>query len=237
MPILRKNCPNAEVGIVLNFTPAYPLTQSLADSKAAQLADDYLNQWYIKPLLKGCYPDCFADLGAATPAIQPEDFEIMQAPLDYIGINFYTRAVYESDGAGGYRQVDLPDVPRTDMGWEIYPQAFTDLLVDLTHRYQLPPLYITENGCAAQDELQNGQVADLMRVDYYQQHLNAVDAAVRQGVDVRGYFAWSLMDNFEWAEGYTKRFGIVYVDYPTQTRVIKQSGLAYRDFLQGRSRR
>lgn len=236
MPILRQNCPNAEVGIVLNFTPAYPLTDSLADVKAAQLADDYLNQWYIKPLLEGCYPDCFAELGAATPKVQPEDFAIMQAPLDYIGINFYTRAVYQADGAVGYRQVYLPNVPRTDMGWEIYPQSFTDLLVDLTRRYRLPPLYITENGCAAPDELQDGKVADLMRVDYYQQHLSAVDAAVRQGADIRGYFAWSLMDNFEWAEGYTKRFGIVYVDYPTQARVIKQSGLAYRDFLQGRSK-
>lgn len=234
MPILRKNCPQALIGIVLNFTPAYPLTDSAADKRAAELADEYFNQWYIKPLFDKAYPDSFANLGEATPTILADDFAIIAQPLDFLGINFYTRAVYQADAEADFQQVDLPDVVRTDIGWEIYPQAFTDLLVSLQQKYSLPPIYITENGCAAADILTNGEVADQMRLDYYQQHLLAVDQAIRQGVDVQGYFAWSLMDNFEWAEGYSKRFGIVYVDYTTQQRVIKQSGLAYRDFIQQR---
>jgi beta-glucosidase len=231
MPILRKNCPNALIGIVLNFTPAYPLTDSVADKRAAELADEYFNQWYIKPLFDKAYPASFTDLGEATPHIVEGDFAIIAQPLDFLGINFYTRAVYQADAQGGFQQVDLPNVARTDIGWEIYPQAFTDLLVSLQQKYPLPPIYITENGCAAADTVTNSEVVDQMRLDYYQQHLLAVDQAIRQGVDVRGYFAWSLMDNFEWAEGYSKRFGIVYVDYTTQQRVIKRSGLAYRDFI------
>lgn len=231
MPLLRQNCPHAKIGIVLNFTPAYPLSASAADIAAAKLADEYLNQWYIQPLFEGGYPASFANLAEATPTIVDGDFAIIAQPLDFLGINFYTRAVYQADADGGFQQVDLPNVPRTDIGWEIYPQAFTDLLVTLHQRYPLPPIYITENGCAVADSLCNGQVIDTMRLDYYQQHLLAVDAAIRQGVDIQGYFAWSLMDNFEWAEGYLKRFGIVYVDYATQERTIKQSGLAYRDLL------
>ncbi len=234
MPVLRKNCPQALIGLVLNFTPAYPLTDSPADIRAAKLADEYFNLWYIHPIFKGAYPESFAALGDATPVIAEGDFAIIQQPLDFLGINFYTRAVYKADAQHGFVQVDLPDVPRTDMGWEIYPASFTQLLVSLHQAYPLPPVYITENGCAAVDVLQEGQVFDPMRVDYYQQHLLAVDAAIRQGVDIQGYFAWSLMDNFEWAEGYLKRFGIVYVDYATQQRVIKQSGLAYRDFIRQR---
>lgn len=225
---LRQNAPSAMHGIVLNFTPCYPATP--ADSAAADKADQYFNQWYIKPLFDKAYPSCFADLSPADqPQIQEGDFDIISAPLDYMGINFYTRHVYSTAADGSFVVVDQANAAKTDIGWEIYPQAFTDLLLDLHRRYPLPPLYITENGAAAADQLVNGEVVDTLRLDYYQQHLLALDAAIRQGVDVRGYFAWSLMDNFEWAEGYLKRFGIVYVDYHTQQRVIKHSGLALRD--------
>ena len=115
------------------------------------------------------------------------------------------------------------------------PQAFTELLVNLNKQYDLPPMYITENGAACADQVENGEVVDEQRVKYLNSHLNAVHKAIEAGVDIRGYFAWSLMDNFEWAEGYSKRFGLVYVDYKTQERTIKQSGYAYRSFLKERS--
>ncbi|GAA5189760.1 GH1 family beta-glucosidase [Ferrimonas gelatinilytica] len=238
MAVLKRNCPQALCGIVLNFTPCYPHSDSDADRAAARYADEYFNQWFIKPLFDGRYPEIIASLDEADrPVMEPGDAEILTHPMDYIGINFYTREVYEADPHHPFRTVTLPDVERTDMGWEVYPQALTDLLVSLNRTYPLPPIYITENGIAVADQLQPNGVQDVDRIRYYQAHLEAVDAAIEQGVDVRGYFAWSLMDNFEWAEGYLKRFGLVYVDYGSQQRTIKASGHAYRDFIRSRSER
>ena len=124
--------------------------------------------------------------------------------------------------------------PKTDIGWEIYPKAFTNVLTQLNELYDLPPVFITENGAAMADKIENGVVNDLDRVDYYQQHLNAVNDAIEAGVNIQGYFAWSLMDNFEWAEGYLKRFGITYVDYETQKRTLKKSGHEYKALLASR---
>jgi beta-glucosidase len=143
--------------------------------------------------------------------------------------------VYQHHEQEGFAEVRLDSVERTDMDWEIYPQAFTSLLTDLNQRYSLPPIYITENGAAMKDKLINGEVNDIDRIDYYQKHLTAVDNAIEMGVNVKGYFAWSLMDNFEWAEGYLKRFGIVHVDYSTQTRTVKASGLAYKKLIAERT--
>ncbi|WP_394133223.1 GH1 family beta-glucosidase [Shewanella maritima] len=235
MQVLQKNSPQSLNGIVLNFTPCYPATDSQADIDATKLADEYMNQWYIKPLFDGAYPDSFALLGEDAPRIETGDFDIIRQPLDYLGINFYTRAVYTATAQGSYQQIDMADKPKTDIGWEIYPQAFTDLLTSLHALYPLPPIYITENGAAMADKLDADIVNDQDRIDYYQAHLLAVNAAIEQGVTVAGYFAWSLMDNFEWAEGYLKRFGIVYVDYQTQQRTIKNSGLAYRDLINSRN--
>ncbi len=156
--------------------------------------------------------------------------EIISQPVDFLGINFYTRAIYQASDSEIFEQLP-PPAPLTDIGWEIYPQAFSALLVDLNTRYQLPPIYITENGAAMDDQLINGEVNDQDRIDYYQAHLNEVHNAIEQGVVIDGYFAWSLMDNFEWAEGYLKRFGIVHVDYDTQVRTIKASGLAYKSLI------
>ncbi|MCT6700178.1 GH1 family beta-glucosidase [Rheinheimera sp. 4Y26] len=237
LKVLKKNSPDSLNGLVLNFTPCYAQTEDPADVAAAQLADDYFNQWYIKPVLDGEYPQSFALLNEQDkPGIEPGDLAIISEPLDFLGVNFYTRTVYQACAEHGFAPVDMVDAPKTDIGWEIYPQAFTDLLVSLHQQYQLPPVYITENGAAMDDKLIGGVVNDEDRLAYYQAHLLALDSAIRQGVRVDGYFAWSLMDNFEWAEGYLKRFGIVYVDYVTQQRTIKTSGLAYRDFIQSRRR-
>ncbi|PKG66652.1 MULTISPECIES: GH1 family beta-glucosidase [Pseudoalteromonas] len=234
MSVLNKTSPNTKNGIVLNFTPAYPLTDTQQDIDSAKYADDYLNQWYMKPIMDGKYPDIINQLPSDhLPDIHPGDMELISQPIDYLGINFYTRQVYKAHPTDIYEPI-APTGPLTDMGWEVYPQSFTDLLVSLNKTYTLPPIYITENGAAMPDTYNNGEVNDLDRLNYYNDHLNAVHNAIEQGVVIHGYFAWSLMDNFEWAEGYLKRFGIVYVDYKTQQRTIKNSGLAYKELISKR---
>lgn len=236
MQVLTKNSPNSKNGIVLNFTPCYSESDSLADVKATAFADDYFNQWYIKPLFDSQYPEIMAQLPKEhKPEIHDDDMEIISHPIDFLGVNFYTRAIYRADADEHFLQIDPPE-PRTDIGWEIYPKAFTELLVSLNDKYSLPAIYITENGAAMADKLVNGVVNDVDRIDYYHNHLNAVNDAIEHGVQVNGYFAWSLMDNFEWAEGYLKRFGIVYVDYDTQVRTIKASGLAYKALITSRQK-
>ncbi|MBH0015659.1 GH1 family beta-glucosidase [Pseudoalteromonas sp. NGC95] len=234
MNVLNKTSPNTKNGIVLNFTPAYPLTDTQQDIDSAKYADDYLNQWYMKPIMDGKYPDIINQLPSDhLPDIHPGDMELISQPIDYLGINFYTRQIYKAHPTDIYEPI-APTGPLTDMGWEVYPQSFTDLLVSLNKTYTLPPIYITENGAAMPDTYNNGEVNDLDRLNYYNDHLNAVHNAIEQGVVIDGYFAWSLMDNFEWAEGYLKRFGIVYVDYKTQQRTIKNSGLAYKELISKR---
>ena len=162
--------------------------------------------------------------------------DIIAQPMDFLGVNFYTRAIYRANSQDVFEEVRVDNVERTDIGWEIYPKAFTELLTRLNQLYTLPPIYITENGMAEADAIgDDGNVDDPRRVNYYNDHLNAVNTAINNGVDVRGYFAWSLMDNFEWAEGYLKRFGIVFVDYETQQRVVKSSGECYKRLLAART--
>ena len=235
LDVLKNNSPETMNGIVLNFTPAYPHSNSEADLAATKFADDYNNQWYIKPLFDACYPETIDLLDDAhKPDIVAGDMDIICQPMDFLGINFYTREVFKADSVEPFMVVPPENVPVTDMGWEIFPQAFTELLTSLNSKYNLPPVYITENGCAMPDKLATNAVHDESRINYYNQHLNALNDAIEQGVNVKGYFAWSLMDNFEWALGYSKRFGIVYVDYETQQRVIKDSGLAYKALIASR---
>lgn len=238
MPILRHNCPGALHGIVLNFSPCFAASDNDADNKAAQLADQYHNHWYLQPLLEGGYPDLSTQLSEAEwPQVLPGDLEIIAQPLDFLGVNYYTRTVFAARADGWFSDVKPTQPPLTDMGWEIYPQGLTEILLQLSQRYTLPPLYITENGAATVDIWQDGAVNDPERLAYYQQHLLATDAAIRAGVNVRGYFAWSLLDNFEWAEGYAKRFGIVYVDYLSQQRTLKASGQALQALWQARRKK
>lgn len=235
MPIVQKNSPESLNGIVLNFTPCYAATESAEDQAAARMADETHNQWYIKPLMDGDYPALIDTLPAAeVPEINTGDLEIISHPLDFLGVNYYTRAVYRADQHRPFVRLRPAGQLRTEMGWEIYPQGFTDLLLSLNLKYSLPPVYITENGAAMADTMESGGINDISRSQYFQDHLEAVNKAMEQGVDVRGYFAWSLMDNFEWAEGYEKRFGLVYVDYETQDRTIKRSGQAFAEMLRRR---
>ncbi|MDU0113077.1 GH1 family beta-glucosidase [Psychrosphaera aquimarina] len=236
MKVLQKNSPDSLNGIVLNFTPCYPSTDSDADKLAADYADQYINQWYIKPLFDASYPKMIDELDEnCKPEILDGDMNIIAQPLDFLGVNYYTRLTYSAPSQAGEFYTELEHLyPRTDIGWEIYPKALTELLVSLNTQYKLPPVYIAENGAAMPDKMEDGVINDLDRIDYYHKHLNAVNDAIEQGVDIQGYFAWSLMDNFEWAEGYLKRFGLVRVNYVTQQRTIKNSGHAYKALISQR---
>ena len=235
MPVLQTNCPQALNGIVLNLSPCHPLTESEADREAADRADQDFNQWYAMPVLAGEYPKIFDLLpGHEVPRVEQGDMETICQPLDYLGVNYYSRSVFRAAGHALFQQVLLPDVPLTDMGWEIYPDGLTEILEQMYKRYDMPPVYITENGTAMKDRLNGGEVNDFERTAFFKGHLEALDRAMRNGADVRGYFAWSLMDNFEWNYGYSKRFGLAYVDYQTQERMLKSSGRAFRDMLRRR---
>jgi len=217
------------LGIVLNFTPPFAAEPTDADRRAARLADGLSTRWYMDPLFLGHYPpDVLAHLGADAPTVLDGDLAHIGQPLDFLGINFYTREFVSTrqpplaaPGPHGF----------TDMGWEIYPQALTQHLLRLTREYLPPPMFITENGMAAADTLQQGQVHDAARTAYLRGHLQAVSQAMALGADVAGYFYWSLLDNFEWDSGYSKRFGLVHVDYSTQQRTPKDSAHWYRDFI------
>lgn len=236
MEILNRLSPSTENGIVLNFSPCYPLTDSIEDATACRHADEYLNLWYLMPLLEGRYPDIVNLLPEEVkPDIAAGDMAIISTPLDFIGINYYTRKVYQAGNNVLFKEVDSNEYAKTAMGWEVVPSAFFDLLTDLNKRFELPNIYITENGAAFDDEITDGEVIDQARFDYIDEHLLAVERAIQQGVPVKGYFVWSLLDNFEWSEGYTKRFGIVHVDYETQKRTLKHSALAYKALINARN--
>ncbi|MDR9827725.1 GH1 family beta-glucosidase [Vibrio sp. FNV 38] len=231
MPALRKNAPKSKHGVVFNASPGYALTE--ADQAAADYADAENYQWFIDPVLKGEYPALVCEKRAdVMPMILDDDLAIISAPVDYIGINYYSRNLVHFNDQGDVEKVIPEDAECTHIGWEIYPQGLTELMIRLNQRYDnLPPIYITENGAAGNDEITQNRVNDEQRVRYFQAHLEALDEAIKAGVRIDGYFAWSLMDNFEWAFGYCQRFGIVHVDYNTQQRTLKQSAIAYRNML------
>jgi beta-glucosidase len=218
-----------QLGVVLNHTPAFAAEPIEADRRAAQIDDGLNVRWYMDPIFRGQYPaDALEYLGADAPKIEADDLALIRQPLDFLGINFYTRS---------FVSTQKPPKPApgklgfTDMGWEIYPEALTQHLIRITREYSPPPILITENGMANADKVVDGRVVDVERIQYVSDHLKAVARAVELGVDVRGYFYWSLLDNFEWNSGYTKRFGLFHVDYATQTRVAKDSALWYRDVI------
>ena len=226
---LRAEGCGAKLGIVLNVSPIQPATDSPADLAKAHLEDGRLVRWYMDPLFKSSYPqDVLEFLGADAPRIEPGDLQAIATPMDFLGINYYSRSVVS---AAESWKVHDSGYGVTDMGWEIYPRGLTDVLLRLQRDYPVPPLYVTENGGAFKDQLVEGQVLDVERTDYIARHIDAVGDAIRQGVRMEGYMVWSLLDNFEWVSGYEKRFGIVHVDYPSQRRTLKGSALWYAEFL------
>jgi len=236
LPKMRANAPEAKHGIVLNFTPAFAATDKPEDVQAAEFSDAENTHWFIQPLMEGQYPEQVEQtLAAHMPVMEADDLATMNQPIDFLGINYYTRAVVAHCDEKIYQGVTQPEAEHTAIGWEIYPQGLTHLLTDLHQRYELPPIYITENGAAGLDKVEAGEVNDEQRCRYFQGHLAALNDAIDQGVNVEGYFAWSLLDNFEWAEGYEQRFGIVHVDFETQVRTPKRSALMLKEFINQRS--
>jgi beta-glucosidase len=226
---LRADGSKAKLGIVLNLAPSVPATDSPADAAKAHMDDARGRRWYTDPLFKGVYPqEVLDELGADAPVMLPGDMALIATPMDYLGVNYYSRHVASAEGPFDAKAKGLPV---NDMGWEIYPQGLTDLLLQMNREYKLPPVFITENGGAFKDPFVDGQVRDADRTEYLRTHIAAAAAALKQGVPMAGYMVWSLMDNFEWSSGYAKRFGIVYVDYATQKRTLKDSAHWYRGFL------
>ena len=175
----------------------------------------------MDPLFRGAYPEFLQSSGSP---LKDGDLELISEKLDFLGMNYYSRNVVDSKG----KIEVVPGSEYTDTGWEIHPASLRKMLVRISAEYKLPPIYITENGAAFKDHFSdNGHVLDLQRLNYIRDHLEQVWLAIQDGVDVRGYFAWSLMDNFEWAHGYSKRFGIVHVDFSNQKRTVKESGHWY----------
>lgn len=224
---------NNEIGITLNLTPQYPASSKPEDLAAARQADGFQNRWYLDPIFKGEYPADLAELlTMVQPALKPGDLELISGVNDFLGINFYSRGIIAA-GRDGQPQGLPPERSVTAMGWEVYPEALYDLLVRVNHDYGPIPLYITENGAAYEDRLLTGRVADSERTAYLKEHFAQAARAIEAGVPLKGYYVWSLLDNFEWAFGYDRRFGIVYVDFATQERILKDSALWYQSFLKG----
>ena len=235
VPVLRANAPGARVGIVLNLTPQHPASPSQADRQAATWMDGYINRWFLDPLTGREYP---ADMVESMPVeafVQPGDMQAIARPLDFVGVNYYTRNIVRSDvvpeSENAPRAV-FPVGEMTEMDWEVYPEGLLQTLGRLHFEYGFPALYVTENGAAFRDEVgPDGHVEDSTRREYFQRHLAMVGRAVEIGVPVKGYFAWSLLDNFEWGFGYSKRFGLVHVDFETGRRTLKSSGRWYRQWI------
>jgi beta-glucosidase len=232
---LREAQVTGEVGIAVNLSDVHPATSQAEDIAAAARVDGYENRWFLDPLFKSGYPEdmvTWYGRQANLSAIPQDDFEIIRAPIDFVGINYYERKVVShGDGVNG-AQRQRPEGSLTAGGLPVRPDGLSDILTRVQFEYTKLPLYVTENGAAFNDYVDpEGGIDDVERIAFLDGHLRSVKAAIQAGIDVRGYFVWSLMDNLEWADGYSRRFGIVYVDFRTQTRIPKASAGWYREVI------
>ena len=228
--------PKARVGSAFSMSPCEPATDSAEDIAAAERAHGMVNLWFLEPALRGRYPDVLAFPAEYFMGVEKDDMEKVRAPLDFIGMNVYYRTMVSApslherffDSQLWFLPANMfggAKGPKNDMGWEVWPQAIHDIVMRITHDYDRPAIEITESGCAYGDRPdKKDEVADTRRIAYYQANLMQLACAIQEGADVRSYHAWSLLDNFEWAEGYSQRFGLIDVDYQTQKRTIKDSG-------------
>jgi beta-glucosidase len=225
-----------QIGLVVNLEPKYPASEKPEDLAAVKRADAYMNRQYLDPAYFGKYPEELKEIfGEAWPEWPAEDFELIKQPIDFLGVNYYTRNVTRNDPQNYPLKTAAVKQHATysETGWEVFPQGLTDTLLWVKERYGNPPVYITENGSAFYDPpvAENDKIDDPLRVDYQKKHLRAVHSAIQQGCDIRGYMAWSLMDNLEWSLGFSKRFGIVHVDFATQKRTPKASARHYSQVI------
>lgn len=239
--VLRRNAPGAEIGIVLILASVHGASGAESDSGAVRQLDGSFNRWYLDPLYRGRYPeDAIADrvrLGHLSapelPFVKPGDLELISTPTDFLGVNNYSRIVVTSSPTGAPMAVQVaPQHELTAMGWEVYPQGMYEVLMRVKHEYAPARIYVTENGAAFADEPgPSGALADVRRVEYLRSHIAAAQRALADGAPLHGYFVWSLMDNFEWGQGLSKRFGLFHVDYATQRRTPRESAYWYRDMI------
>jgi beta-glucosidase len=227
------------IGLTLDLNPVHALTDDPEDRAAARRLDGFHNRWFLDPVFRGGYPtDMLEEYGrryGPLEGVQPGDLDAISAPCDFLGVNFYKRVSVRANPDSAFFGLDVVDPAGevTAMGWEVYPAALHEILRRVREEYTAVPIMVTENG-AAYDDLRNGGevVDDPQRVAYISRHIDEIERAIADGVPVAGYFAWSLLDNFEWEHGYSKRFGLVYVDYTTQERIPKTSALWYRDHIE-----
>ncbi|MDR3556569.1 MAG: GH1 family beta-glucosidase [Syntrophobacteraceae bacterium] len=226
------------IGLVVNIEPKHPASDSPQDAEAVDLAHAYMNRQYLDPVFHGRYPQKLRDVfGEAWPRWPADDLELIRRPIDFVGLNYYTRAVvhYDPDGyPDKAKPVPQRNATYTETGWEVYPQALTDTLLWLKENYGNPPIYITENGAAFYDPptVEGDRLEDPLRQDYLKKHIKAAHAALDAGADLRGYFVWTLLDNLEWSQGFSKRFGLIHVNYATQKRTRKASADLYQRIVE-----
>ncbi len=235
---IREEAKDPLAGTVLQLPPVYPASDSGKDRDAARMIDGLLNRWYAQPVLAGGYPeDMLSVLGPLNLPIEEGDEEFINKPLDFVGLNIYTRVFACHDPEVPLLEANIefkhkePGARYTRMGWEVYPECIYESLMRIKEEWGDPEVYVTENGAALDDHVENGAVNDGERIDFYRAYLEQAHRAMQQGVKLKGYFAWSLMDNFEWAYGFTRRFGLIHVDFDTQKRTPKASAFWYRDTI------
>ena len=238
IPVIRRNVPGARIGAALSLHPLKPASESMQDAAATRRHDGLRNRWFLDPLHGRGYPeDIWAILGENAPVVEDGDLAVIAAPTDFLGVNYYfPEIVADAPGVGvmSTRVIETKDVERTAFGWEVSPEGMVQLLNRVARDYRPAEIYITENGSKYDDVVtEAGAIDDIQRRSYLVRHLQATKKTVGMGVPVKGYFAWSLLDNFEWAEGYVRRFGLTHVNFETQQRTIKASGEWYRKFLGG----
>lgn len=228
---------DGDIGITLNLTPAIPATDNPADIGAARRSDGFANRWFLDPVFRGAYPadmaEWYTEKVGALDFIKPGDTDIIAAPIDFLGVNYYTHQVVQDDPSEEFLHSNpLPvEGEKTEMGWGIHPKSLYKLLRRIQSDYTKLPLYITENGAAFEDQVIDGKVEDSERIAFLRAHFDAALRFVEEGGNLKGYYVWSLLDNFEWSFGYSKRFGLVYVDYETQKRIPKASARWYQQLI------
>ncbi len=234
LKLIRETSSELKVGITNAFMQTYPATNDEEDILACDKMKDYTYRLFMDPIYKGKYPESFEKNFVFKLKVgknYEEDMKLISQKTDFLGVNYYTRLLVRKLSSPFIKfkpiQAKYPGAKYTDMGWEVYPQGLYDLLKQIDKDYNKPLIYITENGAAYKDEVVNGEVNDNERLEYIKEHIISIYKAIKEGVNLKGYFVWSFMDNFEWTEGLSKRFGLIYVDYTTQKRIVKKSGYWY----------
>jgi beta-glucosidase len=234
---IRAASPDSRVGLTLSLTPIFPATSHPKDVAAAHVANQFFNDFFLDGVFKGAYPDPFwKKIRIARPSVKSDDMKIISQPMDFLGVNYYSRefaraawnvpilGFWVDEAQVNHREQVINGRQYTNFGREAYAPTFYDTLMRLKNEYGNPRMYITENGASFTDVVENGEVHDPLRISFLESYMEAAAQAIRDGVNLHGYFIWSLMDNFEWQEGFSKRFGLIYVDHATQQRIVKDSG-------------